>query len=253
MNSHDAPPYGGDAAPSYAGGSSSSTAVVSPAAARLIELSLAAKVLLFGTFTLKSGRISPWFFNAGLLYQGSHLSALASAFATAILASGLEYDILFGPAYKGIALAAITALELSRQPGGKDVTFAYNRKEAKDHGEGGNLVGAPLQGKRVLVLDDVITAGTAIRESAALIAAAGGKVVGIVEVLDRQERGKGSTSTVQEVEKELGVPVITVLNLDNILVYLRAQGGFDKQLAAMEACACWRSCIRHDVADVAHR
>lgn len=245
----DAPPYEAQA-PSYSS-STSTGALLTPQASQLIELAIEAKVLLFGQYTLKSGRVSPWFFNAGLLYQGVHLSALAEAFAAAIIASNLDFDILFGPAYKGIALAAITALELSRRPGGKNVTFAYNRKEAKDHGEGGNLVGAPLQGKRVLILDDVITAGTAIRESAALIKQAGGEVVGIVEVLDRQERGKGTTSTVQEVEKELGVPVVAVLTLQNILVHLRHSGGYDKQLAAIEACASSQSLIRvHCNADV---
>ena len=214
-----------------------SVATVSHHAQTLIAQALAARVLIFGTFTLKSGRTSPYFFNAGLLHQGSHLTTLAETYSAAINASTVgPFDVLFGPAYKGIPLAAITAVELYRSHG-RDVGYAFNRKEAKDHGEGGSLVGAPLKGQRVLVLDDVITAGTAIREAVAIIQAAGGTLVGIVESLDRQERGRESSgSAVQEIEREFGVPVVAVMTMRDIIAYLQARGGMDNELKAMEAC-----------------
>lgn len=205
-----------------------------PYAASLLSLSLSHSALLFGSFTLKSGRTSPYFFNAGKLNTGSLLYALGSAFAAAIVESKIDFDVLFGPAYKGIPLAAIVAMELSRAYG-KEVGYAFNRKEAKDHGEGGSLVGAELKGKRIMVIDDVITAGTAIREAVEIIKAAGGELVGITESLDRQEKGKESEqSAVQQVEKEVGVPVIAVATMLDIIQFLKVRGGFEKELEQME-------------------
>jgi len=217
--------------------SDSKSSQLSDFAKELISLCLSANVLLFGEFTLKSGRISPYFYNAGLLYQGNHLQTLAESYASAISSSSIgPFDILFGPAYKGIALAAVTAVELNRSHG-HNVGFAYNRKEAKDHGEGGTLVGAPLRGKRVVILDDVITAGTAIREAISLIESLGGKLVGIVESLDRQEKGKASElSAIQEIERETSVPVVSIMTMKDIIAFLRAKGGMEKQLEAMEFC-----------------
>ncbi len=184
---------------------------------RFLDLALARNVLRFGEFTLKSGRISPYFFNAGLFDSGSALDALGTAYAAAANASGIDFDLVFGPAYKGIPLAALTAAALAREHG-REVGFAYNRKEAKDHGEGGSLVGAPLAG-RVLIVDDVITAGTAIRESLALIAAHGAHAAGVLIALDREERGLGPHSAAQEVALECGVPVIAIAHLTDLLAY----------------------------------
>lgn len=174
---------------------------------------------------------SPYFFNAGLLYDGPLLSATADAFAS-LVQTLPEFDVLFGPAYKGIPLAAITTVALSNR--GTNIVYTYNRKEAKDHGEGGTLVGAPLEGRRIVIIDDVMTAGTAVRESIATIKAAGGKLVGIVQLLDRQERGKGDSSTVEEVEKEFDVPVKPIVAFADILEYLKRKGGFEEQIAKME-------------------
>lgn len=174
---------------------------------------------------------SPYFFNAGLLYDGPLLAATADAFA-ALVSTLPAFDVLFGPAYKGIPLAAITTVALARA--GTDTVYTYNRKEAKDHGEGGTLVGAPLKGQRVVIIDDVMTAGTAVRESIATIRAAGGELVGIAQLLDRQERGKGDTSTVNEVEAEFGVPVRPIVAFADILEYLQRKGGFEDQIAKME-------------------
>lgn len=213
---------------------SSSSSTLKPYAASLISLSLASSALLFGSFTLKSGRTSPYFFNAGKLNTGSLLYALGSAFAAAIVDSKIEFDVLFGPAYKGIPLAAIVAMELSRAYG-REVGYAFNRKEAKDHGEGGSLVGAELKGKRILIIDDVITAGTAIREAVEIIKANGGNLVGITESLDRQEKGKESEeSAVMQVEKEVGVPVIVVATMLDIIEFLKVRGGYEKELAQMQ-------------------
>lgn len=173
-------------------------------------------VLRFGEFTLKSGRISPYFFNAGLFQTGSALSRLGKFYAQAIVDAGVEFDMLFGPAYKGIPLVAATAMALYEQHG-KDYPYAFNRKEAKAHGEGGTIVGAPLQG-RVLVIDDVMTAGTAIRESADIIvAAAGATLAGVTISLDRQERGTGAQSAVQEVEARYGIRVISIVGLNEVI------------------------------------
>lgn len=208
--------------------------MASPYAATLISLSLSSSqpILRFGNFTLKSGRQSPYFFNFGLFNTGALLQSLSSAFADAILAAYPDIgmrdassgtpEVLFGPAYKGIPLVASIATELARR--GRDISFAYNRKEAKTHGEGGSIVGASLQGKRVLIVDDVITAGTAIREAHKIVTSEGGISAGIVEALDREERGAGKLSTVQEVEEELGVAVISVVKMRDIVEWLRAQG-----------------------------
>lgn len=182
-----------------------------------LELALARSALRFGEFTLKSGRISPYFFNAGLFDSGAALAVLGRAYAAAAQRSGLAFDMLFGPAYKGIVLAAITATALAEQHG-RDLPFAYNRKEVKDHGEGGGLVGAPLAG-RVLIVDDVITAGTAIRESLALIRSAGATPAGVLIALDREERGQGQCSATQELAAEHGVPVVAIARLADLLAW----------------------------------
>lgn len=180
-----------------------------------LDLALARRVLRFGEFTLKSGRVSPYFFNAGMIDSGASLRRLGSAYAAAANGAGIEYDMLFGPAYKGIALAAATAIALAADHD-RDVPFAFNRKEAKTHGEGGQLIGAPLAG-RVLIVDDVITAGTAIRESLQLIAAHGATAVGVLIALDRQERGQGALSAAQEVTAEFGIPVVAIARLADLL------------------------------------
>ncbi|WML90693.1 orotate phosphoribosyltransferase [Thiothrix lacustris] len=180
-----------------------------------LDFAIGQGVLRFGEFTLKSGRISPYFFNAGLFQTGSALSRLGKFYAQAIVDSGVEFDMLFGPAYKGIPLAAATAIALYEHHG-KDYPYAFNRKEAKDHGEGGTIVGAPLQG-RVLVIDDVMTAGTAIRESANMVAAHGAKLASVAISLDRQERGTGEKSAVQEVETLYGISVISIVGLNEVI------------------------------------
>jgi orotate phosphoribosyltransferase len=171
--------------------------------------------LRFGEFTLKSGRVSPYFFNAGLFDSGAALDALGHAYAQAVIDAGLDFDMLFGPAYKGIALATATAVALAREHA-RDVPLAFNRKEAKDHGEGGVLIGAPLQG-RVLIVDDVISAGTATRESIGLIRANGATPAGVLIALDRQERGHGAQSAAQEITAEFGIPVIAIARLEELL------------------------------------
>jgi orotate phosphoribosyltransferase len=183
---------------------------------RFLDLALSRNVLRFGEFTLKSGRTSPYFFNAGLFDSGAALATLGECYAETLLASGLEFDLLFGPAYKGIPLATATAVALAAR--GRDVPVAYNRKEAKAHGEGGLLIGAGMAGKRVLIVDDVITAGTAIREALQLIADAGGQACGVLIALDRQERGQaGERSAAQEVTAETGLPVLAIAGLDDLL------------------------------------
>jgi orotate phosphoribosyltransferase len=185
---------------------------------RFFELALSKGNLRFGSFTLKSGRVSPYFFNAGGFDDGASLAALADCYADAIVASGVAFDMLFGPAYKGIPLAAATAIALHTRHG-RNVPYAFNRKEAKDHGEGGTIVGAPLAG-RVLVIDDVISAGTSMRESIAIITAAGAATAGIAIALDRQERGQGDRSAAQEVEAEFGIPCVAIAALDDLIAYL---------------------------------
>jgi orotate phosphoribosyltransferase len=189
---------------------------------RFLELSLERKVLRFGKFTLKSGRNSPYFFNAGLFNTGSALASLGQHYAEAIVNSGIEFDVLFGPAYKGIPLASVTAAALYENHN-IDTLYAFNRKEIKTHGEGGQIVGAALKG-RILVIDDVITAGTAIREAAEIISAHGAKMAGILIALDRQERGQGKRSAVQEVKDEFSVPVISIASVSDLMALLDKQG-----------------------------
>lgn len=196
-----------------------------------IDLCLELGVLRFGEFKLKSGRTSPYFFNAGLFNSGRALAELGRHYAQIIQASGLQFDVLFGPAYKGIPLVASAAVALADHHG-RNVPWAFNRKEAKDHGEGGNIVGAPLRG-RILIVDDVITAGTAIRESIDIIRAAGATPIGVVLALDRQERGQTPLSAVQEVERQLGLPVTSILKLADLISHLQA-GGDAGQLAAVQ-------------------
>ena len=198
---------------------------------RFVDYCLERGALRFGEFTLKSGRISPYFFNAGIFNRGADLAALAGFYADAIVASGAKFDLLFGPAYKGIPLAAITASALY-QAHELDVPYAFNRKEAKDHGEGGNIVGADIDG-RVMIIDDVITAGTAIREAISLIEAEGARVSAVTIALDRQEKGQGETSAIQELEQQ-GLEVISIIRLEHILEYLDRRGDND-QRAAIEA------------------
>ncbi len=198
-----------------------------------IRFALARGALRFGEFTLKSGRRSPYFFNTGTFDSGASLSELGRHYAAAIVASGIEFDLLFGPAYKGIPLGAAIAIALYRDHG-RDVPFAFNRKEAKDHGEGGNILGSPLTG-RVLIVDDVISAGTSVGESMQIIQAAGARAVGVMISLDRQERGKGSLSAAQEVEREHGIPVGRIVGLADILEYLAEVGGHEAEMAAIAA------------------
>lgn len=189
---------------------------------KFIELALAREALQFGEFTLKSGRISPYFFNAGRFCSGGALLELGRCYAEALAATAVAFDVLFGPAYKGIPLVATTACALAEQHG-RDLPYVYNRKEAKNHGEGGTLVGAPLQG-RVLIVDDVITAGTAVREVIDIIRNAGAEPAGVIIGLDRRERGRGELSAIQEVEQDYGVPVLSIISLDNILQFLEQSG-----------------------------
>ncbi|GHC23370.1 orotate phosphoribosyltransferase [Kushneria pakistanensis] len=183
-----------------------------------IEFAIAEQALRFGEFTLKSGRVSPYFFNAGHFHSGAALAMLGRCYAGAIQRSGLAFDLLFGPAYKGIPLASSTAIAMATHHD-RNLPWSFNRKEAKDHGEGGSIVGAPLSG-RVLIIDDVITAGTAIGESMALIEAAGATAAGVVVALDRQERGQGDISAIEDVRQRYGIPVIPIVTLAGILEYL---------------------------------
>jgi len=185
-----------------------------------VDFMLEIGALKFGEFTLKSGRVSPYFFNAGLFNQGSHLSRLGQFYAQAIEFSGIKFDVLFGPAYKGIPLAAAAAIALN-DSFNRSVPYSFNRKEAKDHGEGGNIVGHPLEGD-ILIIDDVITAGTAIREAKYIIEDSGANTKGVVVALDRQEKGKGELSAIQEVEQNFGISVLSIINLSHIVGYLKA-------------------------------
>jgi orotate phosphoribosyltransferase len=206
-----------------------------------IRLALARNALRFGEFTLKSGRVSPYFFNSGSLDDGASLAVLGRCYAAAIVESGLQFDMLFGPAYKGIPLVAATAAALCSDHG-RNLPFAFNRKEAKTHGEGGSIVGRPLAG-RVLIVDDVITAGTAIRESVQILRAAGSTPAGVVLALDRQERGRDesgadtSESAVQEVARLYAIPCISILTLDGLIAMLQSGDGMlpASSLAALES------------------
>jgi orotate phosphoribosyltransferase len=189
---------------------------------QFIALAIEHNALCFGEFTLKSGRTSPYFFNAGRFQTGAALAALGDAYAAALVASGVEIDMIFGPAYKGIPLAATTAATLAEKHQ-QDYPFCYNRKEAKDHGEGGTLVGAPLSGK-VLIIDDVITAGTAVREVIEIINQADAKPAAVLIGLNRQERGNGSQSAIQEVEALFNIPVISIVSLDDVIYYMSERG-----------------------------
>ncbi len=188
-----------------------------------IQLAIEHQALCFGDYTLKSGRTSPYFFNAGKFQTGAAISALGKFYADAIVDSGVEFDVVFGPAYKGIPLAATTAVALAEQHQ-RDLPYCFNRKEAKDHGEGGSLVGAPLQGG-ILIVDDVITAGTAVREVMSIIEAEGAKPAAVLIGLNRQERGQGELSAIQEVERDYGIPVVSIIKLDDIISYLEEQSG----------------------------
>jgi orotate phosphoribosyltransferase len=185
---------------------------------QFIDNAIASGALKFGQFRLKSGRVSPHFFNAGEFYRGRALAALGQCYAAAIVESGIEFDVLFGPAYKGITLAAATSIALAEHHD-LDVPYCFNRKEAKSHGEGGTIVGAPLEG-RVLIIDDVITAGTAIREVMAMVDAADAQPAGVVIGLDRKERGNADKSAIQEVEQQFDIPVVSIIDIDDILTYL---------------------------------
>ncbi len=196
-----------------------------------IRFAVQQNVLCFGEFKTKAGRLSPYFFNAGLFNDGASLHQLTQFYAQAILSADLPFDMLFGPAYKGIPLAAGTAIALAQQ--GRNIPYAYNRKEAKDHGEGGTIVGAKMQG-RVLIIDDVISAGTSVRESIELIRAAGAEPCGVVIALDRMERGLGDLSAVQEVQQSYDIPVIAIATLDDLLGYLQEQPEMVQNLRATQ-------------------
>jgi len=199
---------------------------------QFFQLALDKGILRFGQFTLKSGRVSPYFFNAGGFDDGESLAVLASCYAAAIHDSGLSFDMLFGPAYKGIPLAAATAVALHQQHQ-QNYPYAYNRKEAKDHGEGGLIVGAPLRGN-VLVIDDVISAGTSVRESIDIIRAAGAQPAGVAIALDRQEKGQAERSAAQEVQDEFGIPCIAIAGLDDLLHYLSSQSATAIDVQALQ-------------------
>jgi len=198
---------------------------------QFVEFAIRTGVLRFGEFRTKAGRLSPYFFNAGLFNDGASLGELSRYYAQAALASGIAFDLIFGPAYKGITLAAATAMALAQL--GHNVPFSYNRKEAKDHGEGGNIVGAPLEG-RVLIIDDVISAGTSVRESEALIRAAGAVPAGVLIALDRQERGQGERSATQEVSQTYGIPVTAIATLEDVVATLRGRADLRDRIPAIE-------------------
>jgi orotate phosphoribosyltransferase len=200
--------------------------------AQFIDFAIKKQVLRFGEFKTKAGRLSPYFFNAGLFNDGESLMKLGEFYAAAILKSGVQFDMLFGPAYKGITLAASISIALARQ--GHNLPYAYNRKEAKDHGEGGTIVGAPLQG-RVLIVDDVISAGTSVRESVEMIKAAGATPAGVAIAIDRQERGLGALSAVQEVEKDSGMPVIKIATLADLIAFLDGAADLAEHKPAVQA------------------
>ncbi|HIJ23318.1 MAG: orotate phosphoribosyltransferase [Gammaproteobacteria bacterium] len=197
-----------------------------------LDFAIAADVLRFGEFTLKSGRISPYFFNAGLFNTGAQMARLGKYYAAAIVESGIEFDLIYGPAYKGIPLAAVTAVYLAEEHG-RDLPFAFNRKEAKDHGEGGMIVGAPLEG-RILVIDDVISAGTSVRESVDIIHNHNAKFAGVVISLDRQERGQGEQSAIQEVESQYGVQVASIVGLTDLVTYLQEKAEMGESLQRVQ-------------------
>jgi len=207
--------------------------MIKPFQREFIEFALSRQVLKFGSFTLKSGRTSPYFFNAGLFNTGGDLAKLGRFYAAALQDSGLAFDVLFGPADKGIPIATTTAVALADHYN-RDVPYCFNRKEAKTHGEGGNLVGSPLQGK-VMLVDDVITAGTAIRESMQLIQAQGASLSGVLIALDRQEKGQGELSAIQEVERDFGTQVVSIICLNDLINYLQGKPELAQYLEAVSA------------------
>ncbi|HHF2995793.1 TPA: orotate phosphoribosyltransferase [Vibrio diabolicus] len=198
-----------------------------------IEFALEKEVLKFGEFTLKSGRKSPYFFNAGLFNTGRDLARLGRFYAAALADSGIEFDVLFGPAYKGIPIATTTAVALADHHD-IDTPYCFNRKEAKDHGEGGNLVGSALEG-RIMLVDDVITAGTAIRESMEIIQANGADLAGVLVAIDRQEKGEGELSAIQEVERDFGCAIISIVSLTDLVTFLEEKGTDKEHLEAVKA------------------
>ncbi|CCP01178.1 orotate phosphoribosyltransferase [Erwinia amylovora Ea644] len=200
---------------------------------QFIEFAINKQVLKFGEFTLKSGRKSPYFFNAGLFNTGRDLALLGRFYAQALVDSGIDFDLVFGPAYKGIPIATTTVVALADHHN-RDVPYCFNRKEAKDHGEGGTLVGSALQGK-IMLVDDVITAGTAIRESMEIIAANQATLAGVLISLDRQERGRGAISAIQEVERDYGCKVISIITLNELVAYLEEKPELADRLAAVRA------------------
>ncbi|MCP4000718.1 MAG: orotate phosphoribosyltransferase [Gammaproteobacteria bacterium] len=198
---------------------------------QFINLALEVGALKFGEFKLKSGRISPYFFNSGMFSSGKAAATMAHCYAETAISADIEFNLIFGPAYKGIPLAALTAAALANQYD-RDMPYCFNRKEAKQHGEGGNIVGAAVSGN-VLIIDDVITAGTAIREAIEIIQTAGGKITGVLLALDRQEKGTGDLSAVQEVEQQLGIPVLSIIQLADLIEHLNKRSNSSKTLAAM--------------------
>ncbi|WP_278355945.1 orotate phosphoribosyltransferase [Idiomarina abyssalis] len=198
-----------------------------------IEFAIERGVLKFGKFTLKSGRTSPYFFNAGLFNKGSDLARLGRFYAAALVDSGISFDVLFGPAYKGIPIATATAVALYDHHQ-QDTPYCFNRKEKKDHGEGGNLVGSALEGK-VMLVDDVITAGTAIREAMDIVQANGAELSGVLIALDRQEKGKGELSAIQEVERDFGAQVVSIVSLNDVITFLKDDDTFKEYLPKVEA------------------
>ncbi|MGM0430604.1 MAG: orotate phosphoribosyltransferase [Pseudomonadota bacterium] len=198
-----------------------------------IEFAIERGVLKFGEFTLKSGRTSPYFFNAGLFNKGSDLARLGRFYAAALVDSGINFDVLFGPAYKGIPIATATAVALYDHHQ-QDTPYCFNRKEKKDHGEGGNLVGSALEGK-VMLVDDVITAGTAIREAMDIVRANGAELSGVLIALDRQEKGKGELSAIQEVERDFNAQVVSIVSLNDVITFLKDDGTFKEYLPKVEA------------------
>lgn len=196
-----------------------------------LDFALQEQVIRFGEFTLKSGRLSPYFFNAGLFNTGEAMSKLGKFYAQALVNAGIEFDILFGPAYKGIPLATATAVALSEHHG-RNVPWCFNRKEVKDHGEGGNIVGSPLEG-RAIIVDDVISAGTAVREVMQIIEQTDAKPAAVMIALDRQEKGKGELSAIQEVERDFGIPVISIVTLTDLLNYAEQNEEIQKHVPAI--------------------